>query len=784
MSSALTLSFPNSTSVLSLNITSAKITESFDEITQVECEAYYEGVQEHLINILDENKDFFYAKLYLSTPIATKRIGGDTQVFSLVGWQLKFLDKTSSHKSINQRFFFSFVLFSSLFLLKQNISSRIFYQRSVVDVALSILSVYAPKIQKEVDCSMLQGNYPLIEYLTQYQESDLDFLRRICSNAGIFLLEQEDKIYLCDTPFITQGDNTLASYESLTKKHSFPYRENPNNPLNEEFFHHLSFHNLLSCKNTLFSSFNPISPSTTITTNSLALHSQETPFSSLFHSSAFASSLNSSEEKRSHIQALRAQMEGYILEIKSNILELRVGDEVHIQSLSSSLLPTNLADEESKYKIISITHYFKDKADLSSSLGGEGESSYQNTLLLLPSSIPFFTRPIDKPRVYGGSIGLVVGESDENILENIAGQKNTIHTDTQGRIKVAFAYSLAQLSLDQKRFDGENLGQSLNTCYLRVLNPIASENAGFFAIPRIGDEVFIQFLEGDCDKPIVAGSFYNTNSSIPHAQDHHFTSLSASTLGKENTNKRSEITINPTQEREEIYIHAQKNRRAIINHDDEELIKHNKKTTIQGTQSTHIALASVENVGGLKDVNVGAESMENVMLSKDTQVGGSYTINVGAEFKSRVVGEVQEYVGGSKEVKILENLNEEISGDIKSQISGTKTENIQGDYQLITQNNVELESQSQIHLKAKENIDLQSEHTSILAKESTTIESKACSISTQEGASLEDKKEITLKVEKGIIDIKSDSIVLKAGGVEVTIGKDGFVVKGGEVKSE
>lgn len=784
MSSTLTISFPNSTSTLSFNLTSAQITESFDEITQVECEAYYEGVQEHLINILNENKDFFYASLSLSTPIATKRIGGGTQVFSLVGWQLKFLEKTSSYKSINQRFFFSFSLYSPLFLLKQNTSSRIFYQQSVVDIALSILSVYASKIQKEADCSLLQGNYPLIEYLTQYQESDLDFLRRICSNAGIFLLEKDEKIYLCDTPFVTQGDNTSASYESLTKKHSFPYRENPNNPTNEEFFHHLSFHNLLSCKNTLFSSFNPISPNTTITTNSLALHSQETPFSSLIHSSAFASSLNSSEEKRSHIQALRAQMEGYILEIKSNILELRVGDEVHIQSLSSSLLPTNLADEESKYKIISITHLFADKSDLSSSLGGKEGNSYQNTLLLLPSSIPFFTRPINKPRVYGGSIGLVVGESDENILENIAGQKNTIHTDTQGRIKVAFAYSLAQLSLDQKRFDGENLGQSLNTCYLRVLNPIASENAGFFAIPRIGDEVFIQFLEGDCDKPIVAGSFYNANSSIPHAQDHHFTSLSASTLGKENTNKRSEITINPTQEREEIYIHAQKNRRAIINHDDEELIKHNKKTTIQGTQTTHTALASVENVGGLKDVNVGAESMENVMLSKDTQVGGSYTINIGAEFKTRVVGEVQEYVGGSKEVKILENLNEEISGDIKSQISGTKTENIQGDYQLNTQNNAELESQSQIHLKAKENIDLQSEHASILAKESTTIESKACSISTQEGASLEDKKEITLKVEKGIIDIKSDSIVLKAGGVEVTIGKDGLVVKGGEVKSE
>lgn len=784
MASTLTLSFPNTTSTIVFNLISASIKESFDQILEVECEVYYEGLQELLIEALDNNKDFFYASLSMMTPIATKRIGGSSQTFSLVGWQIRFLEKKTSQKSLNQRFFFSFVLYSPLVILKQNINSRIFCQRSVVDVVLSIFSAYASTLQKEIDSSMLQGRYPLLEYLTQYQESDLDFIRRICSNAGIFLLEQKEKIYLCDTPFVTQGENISAGYEALTKKHTFPYKENLNNPLEEEFFYHLSFCNQLSCKNTFISSFNPLSPTTMITKISPALHSQETKFFSLAHSSAFASSLNLSEEVQGYLKALRTQMEEYIFEIKSNILELKVGDEVHIQSLSSSLLPTNLEDKESKYKIISIAHYFKDKADLSSSLGGEGDSSYQNTIYLLPSSIPFFTRPIDKPRVYGGSIGLVVGESDENILENITEQRNTTYTDTQGRIKVAFAYSLAQLSLDQKRFEGEDLGQSLNTCYLRVLNPVASENAGFFAIPRIGDEVFIQFLEGDCDKPIVAGSFYNTNSSIPHPQDHHFTSLSASTLGKENTGKRSEITLKTTPDREEVFIHAQKDRKAIIDHDDEELIKHNKKTTIKGMQSTHIALASVENVGGMKDVNVGAESMENVGLSKDTQVGGSYTINVGAEFKTRVTGEVQEYVGGSKEVQILENLNEEISGDVRSQISGSKREDIQGDYQLNTQNNAEIESQSQIHLKAKENIDLQSEHASILAKESTTIESKACSISTQEGASLEDKKEITLKVKEGIIDIKSDSIVLKAGGVEVTIGKDGLVVKGGEVKSE
>lgn len=782
MSSTLTLSFPNSASTLTLNLISAEVTEGFDYLSQVECEAYYEGIQEQLEVALDEIKDFFYASLTLTTPIASKRINADSQKFFLVGEKLTFLQNTSNQDSLNQKFFFSFVLHSPLYLLKHNISSRIFHQKSVVDTALSILTSYASKLQKEIDCSMLVGNYPTLEYLTQYQESDLDFIQRICFNAGIFLLERNEKIYLCDTPFIAQGENTSSSYETLTDKHTYPYKSNPNNPLEEEYLHHPSFSNQLLCRSTFFSSFNPSTPSLFQNKHSLSLHSQESIFSSLSHFCTHNLSLNHYQEIQTHIQALRSQMQNYIFQIKSNIINLKLGDEVLIQSISSSPLPSHLKDKEEKYKIISITHHFQDKASLSSTFGGEEKSSYENTLLLLPSSIPFFTQPIDKPRVYGGLLGLVAGESDTNILETIAEQKNTIHTDIQGRIKVVFAYSLAQASLDQKRFEGETLNQSLNTCYLRVLSPIASENAGFIATPRIGDEVLIQFLEGDCDKPIVAGSFYNSSSPIP--QDHQFTSLSAATLGKENSSKRSEITLKTTQEKEEIYIHAQKDRRAIINHDDEETIKHNKKSTIQGSKTTHIALANIENVGGLKDVNVGAESMENVALSKDTQVGGSCTLNVGVEYKLRVANEASESIGGSKEVTIQQDLIEHISGDHQEIISGNVDKNITGEYQLNSQKNIEVESQTQIHLKAKENIDLQADHYSILNKETTTVQTKTYSLASEEGISVEDKKEIALKADQGIIEIKSDSIVLKAGGVEVTIGKSGLVVKGGEIKSE
>lgn len=112
MASTLTISFPNSTSSITFSLISADIKENFDQILRAECEAYYEGFQEHLIKILDENKDFFYASLTMATPIATKRIGGNSQTFSLVGWQIRFLEKKASQRSLNQRFFFSFVLYS------------------------------------------------------------------------------------------------------------------------------------------------------------------------------------------------------------------------------------------------------------------------------------------------------------------------------------------------------------------------------------------------------------------------------------------------------------------------------------------------------------------------------------------------------------------------------------------------------------------------------------------------------------------------------------------------
>lgn len=791
MSSTLTLSLPNSTSTLIFNLTSAQIIENFDDILRVECEAYYEGIQDRLIEVFNEIQDFFYATLILSSPISTKRINNLDQKFFLVGERFDFVQKSiQTQKTLNQKFFFSFVLHSPLYLLKHNVSSRIFYQKSIVDIILGVLSSYAPIMQKEIDSSCLQADYSICEYITQYKESDLDFVQRICFNSGIFLFERDDKIYLCDTPFVSQGESASASYESLVDKYSYPYKDNPNNPLGEEYLHHLSFSNHLSCKTNFFSSFNPLTPSSTQTTASLSLHSKDSSFSSLQHHASHNPSLTLHEERHSHLSSLRKQMEGYTLGIQSNIIALKLGDEIKINNLSSLPLPEWLKDKEEKYKIVSLTHYFQDKADLSSTFGDDTQtSSYYNALTLLPSSIPFFTRSVEKPIVYGGLLGLVVGENEENILENMQEQKNTIHTDPQGRIRVAFAYSLAQSALDQKRFaqdHSSSLNQSLSTCYLRVLSPIASENSGFFALPRIGDEVLIQFLEGDCDKPIIAGSLYNSSSPLPHplGEGYHYTSISASSLGKENANKRSELVFKTQHNQEEIYLYAQKDYLENIQNNYSQSIKQHKSITIQGTHTEHIGLAYIQNIGGLRDINVGAESMENVVLSKDTQVGGSCTLNVGAEYQLRVSQEAYENIGGDKEMSIGGNLDSKVEGDKIEEISGNMDGNIKGEYRILAQNNMDFDSQTQIHLKAKNNIDLQSENFSILNSNSTNLETKALGILSESGTNLEDAQEINFQVKEGTIQIKSDTIILKAGGVEVVISKDGLVVKGGEIKSE
>jgi len=201
---------------------------------------------------------------------------------------------------------------------------------------------------------------------------------------------------------------------------------------------------------------------------------------------------------------------------------------------------------------------------------GEGETDnnftqgYRNHFTTTPWDIPH--RPAlhhRKPKLLGSQTATVTGPENEDI-----------HCDAQGRIKVQF------------HWDREGQADAHTSCWLRVASSWAGNQWGSLSIPRIGMEVLVSFLEGDPDQPLVSGCLYNSAHPVPYALPEHKTrSLfkSQSSPGGEGFN---ELRIEDKAGEEQIFIHAQRDWDQNIQHDQRLRVGHERHERIEANRYT------------------------------------------------------------------------------------------------------------------------------------------------------------------------------------------------------
>ena len=139
---------------------------------------------------------------------------------------------------------------------------------------------------------------------------------------------------------------------------------------------------------------------------------------------------------------------------------------------------------------------------------------YRNRIDAISSALPYRTSGVDaqgrlkypKPNVGGQQTAIVVG------AENVA-----LHSDRDHRIKVQFHWQRGEKSHSRRLHpapDG-HVGAPADDgagTWVRVataLAPIAGANWGANALPRVGQEVLVDFFDGDIDRPVVIGALYN-----------------------------------------------------------------------------------------------------------------------------------------------------------------------------------------------------------------------------------------------------------------------------------
>ncbi|EGA8624174.1 type VI secretion protein VgrG [Campylobacter jejuni] len=880
LNSYMSLNISNSTSnPLPFKITKALIKESLEELFSIECEGFFESLEQDLFSL----NTLTNASSHLSTPTTfnfhpnvlidqeailsihnpyenntlnfdnneVKNYKGIITYIKYLGINhesaLNINDSTSNTKQIQYKHFFSFKLQSVLIRLSLNKANRIYTHTNIIEVIKQTLGFYQDILHKEIDYSNIHFNYEEQELISQYNESDLDFITRLSHNNGIFFYEDENTIYFCDV------------YKNVKNK-EIEYNPNINNILNQACISSIYKEQSLRTNSFTHSSINANTP-----LNLLSLHSSKVPYeqelnnkacyNEHFYESEYSFTKSIDLKTKPSLKEKRALVLNESLLAKSNIYHLSLGDFItlnykefnHQEEIKNQ-------DEEKQDKasllkdfiIIANTQILIDDAILANSINTNDHlnlkdlnlnKSYSNTLTLLKKNIIFTPSFKAKPKAPNSTQGIVIGES-----KDIESERNTIYTDEHGRVKVRINLYANQEELDNDTFiandidtNSSNLSSNTyksyhHTPFLRVASSIASNHSGFFHTPRIGDEVIISFLDDDIDKPYVSGSLYNGATTMPHYNyprykreiatnalsylsvvpamidkgldtlklqentdyelssiNNHYLTLANSTVGVDNTDARArnEITLKNDKDKEEIYILAQKDYKEEIGNNYEQTIKNNKTSEVGALYTEFITLGHMQNIIGFKNVNVGAEYLENTLLSKDTNVGLSNTLNVGISNEVNIGQNHEEKIGNDKRVIINNNLEQDIKNDFIQRIGHNKNETIKGSYVLQTNQSIKFHSKKDLSIETNEYFKAEADDSiSFKAKKNCSFTADNVNTMANQESVLTAQKQIVSRVGNTTITQTKDKIILQVGTTQVIIDSKGLRVKGGDLRAD
>ncbi|HID2458289.1 TPA: type VI secretion system tip protein TssI/VgrG, partial [Escherichia coli] len=239
-------------------------------------------------------------------------------------------------------------------------------------------------------------------------------------------------------------------------------------------------------------------------------------------------------------------------------------------------------------------------------------TALENHFAVIPADRTWRPQPLLKPLVDGPQSAVVTGPAGEEIF-----------CDEHGRVRVKF------------NWDRYNPADQDSSCWIRVAQAWAGTGFGHLAIPRVGQEVIVDFLNGDPDQPIIMGRTYHQENRTPGSLPGTKTQMnirSKTYMGS----GFNELKFDDATGREQVYIHAQKNMDTEVLNDRTTTVKHDHRETVKNDQTVTIQegnrLLTVEKGHKITGVLKGSLS-EDVFQDRGTIAGSVHVdaVNNGGE---------------------------------------------------------------------------------------------------------------------------------------------------------
>ena len=612
-----------------------------------------------------------------------------------------------------------------LWFLSRTSDCRIFQEMTVPDI---IKKVFAD--HKMADFSMeLTGSYKTRTYCVQYRETDLNFVSRLMEEEGIYYYFRH-----------TKGHDTLVVTDSSSKHEPFSGCEKlpfiaPEKAARPDVDHIVNWDFSREVQPGAYAQddYDFERPSVEIKTRKVLTRSYTPSDYEMFdYPGRYLQSSDGQQLASVRIDEYGSQFE--TANALTNARGLSVGCSVNMYGYPRG-------DQNREYLVLS-AEYELEYGEYESVPQPEG-ADYQCNFVAMSTKQQFRPRRLTpKPFVQGPQTAMVVGPGGDEI-----------YTDKYGRVKVQFHWD---------RYGKQDQNSS---CWIRVSSPWAGKAWGGISIPRIGQEVVVDFLEGDPDQPIITGRVYNAEQMPPYALPGNMTQSGMKTRsskggGPDNFN---EIRFEDLKGSEQLFIHAEKNQDIEVEHDETHWVGHDRKKAIDNDETTYVKGHRTETVDKNETITIHQNRREKVDQNEDIEIGGNRSVTV-SKSESKTVSLQRTHLVGVNETIAVGGAQEVAIGGLQTiAVGAMQTTGVGGN----------------------QSINVGGDQTIKIAKNGGMTIGKDESRTVTGGRTTKIGKDDGLEVEKKLTIVAGETVMLKSGDASITLKKDGtIIIKGKDITVE
>ncbi|MFJ0492299.1 type VI secretion system tip protein VgrG [Citrobacter werkmanii] len=524
--------------------------------------------------------------------------------------------------------------------LRQNF--RIFQQQDIKAITSTLLNENGVTEWEPA----FKSSHPPREFCVQYGESDLAFLTRLWSEEGIFFYDKfspngaDQKLTLCDDASCLAKTNAII-----------PFNPNSKTAADESYINVFNYEANVRPSSILSKDYTFKVPGWEGKYQQQAenLNNQFNQYEIFDYPGRFKDEQHGQDFTRYQLDGLRNNAEK--ASGISNSPELWPGTVFTLTGHPQEAM-------NQKWQIVSSTLVGHQPQALHGSK--QAGTSLFNRFETIPANRTWRPYPLPKPKVDGPQSAIVTGPEGEEIF-----------CDEHGRVRVKFHWDRNRPKSSED-----------SSCWVRVSQAWAGSGFGNLAIPRVGQEVIVDFLNGDPDQPIIMGRTYHQDNRSPGDLPGTKTQMTirSKTYKGEGFN---ELRFEDATAKEQIYMHAQKDMQTEVLNDKTTTVNHDHNETVKNNQTVTVGVGQTVNVGSKKEgghdqkVTVANDQTVTVQNNQKLEVTKDREKNIGGNQTTTITGKDTETVTEDQNVTVKKSYKLDVADDTKI-ISGKSIELICG----------------------------------------------------------------------------------------------------------